>query len=205
MAGRALWWERTRTLFAADLHLGKAATFRSAGIPVPEQTTSETLARLGAAIRETRPERLVILGDLIHAVAGRAQDTMAAFAAWRRDRDDLKVQLIRGNHDRRAGDPPSEWDIQCLDAPVSDGPFQLCHDPSESGAPVAIAGHLHPMTSLGDGRGMGVRTPCFWLTSRFIVLPAFGAFTGGRVVRPGRGDRIIAVGPEAVAEMPVCR
>ena len=51
MPERAAWCAQSETLFVADVHLGKAATFRARGLPVPQGTTTETLTRLSQALR----------------------------------------------------------------------------------------------------------------------------------------------------------
>src|SRR6185312_13071208 len=100
---RALFWPRTRTLVVADLHWGKAATFRAAGIPIPVGTTAGDLARLDAVLDRTGAHRIVILGDLFHAAAGRAaKNTVAELRRWRSARADIDILLVRGNHDRHA-------------------------------------------------------------------------------------------------------
>ena len=80
---RAVYWHERRTLLVADAHFGKASTFRSAGIPIPRGTTTADLARLESAVQATGAERLVFLGDLLHARAGRGAETLAAVARWR--------------------------------------------------------------------------------------------------------------------------
>ena len=99
---RALFWERTGTLIAADVHLGKAASFRAAAIPLPGGTTTATLLRLSTALAHTGARRLLLLGDFFHAKSGRASRTLAAIADWRSRHADLEIVLIRGNHDRGA-------------------------------------------------------------------------------------------------------
>src|SRR5689334_24056062 len=102
LAEKAMYWPAQGVLFVADFHLGKAATFRSAGIPLPAGTTTENVERLERAVARTGAERVVFLGDFLHAAAGRAPRTLARFASWRESRRDLAVTLIRGNHDARA-------------------------------------------------------------------------------------------------------
>ena len=126
---RAVYWPRVGALIIADAHFGKAATFRAGGIPVPGGTTAEMLRRLSAALDATAATRLLVLGDLLHARAGRAPEMLAQVAAWRATRPDLGITLIRGNHDSRAGDPPGEWGVECLDAPVVELPFTWHHQP----------------------------------------------------------------------------
>ncbi|MEP6572017.1 MAG: ligase-associated DNA damage response endonuclease PdeM [Gemmatimonadota bacterium] len=204
LAERALWWPRGEALFVADLHWGKAATFRSVGVPLPRGTTSFDLGRLDGALERTGASRLIILGDLFHARAGRiAEPTLAAVRDWRARRAHLDILLIRGNHDRHAGDPPNDLAISCMDAPVAFGPFVLAHHPVVSVDGYTLAGHLHPAIALvGSGRRRE-RLPCFHLGDQIGVLPAFGSFTGTALVRPGAGDRIFVIADDQVAEISV--
>lgn len=194
LAERALFWPRTGTLVAADFHWGKAATFRAAGIPVPVGATSDDLARLDAALFRTCARRLVVLGDLFHAKAGRiAAQTLAELRRWRSLRDELEIMLVRGNHDRHAGDPPDDLRINCVNAPAFVPPFVLRHEPAPSTEGYTLAGHLHPAIVLAGPALQRVRLPCFWLTPRGAVLPAFGSFTGFASVVPAPEDRIFVV------------
>jgi DNA ligase-associated metallophosphoesterase len=206
LAGRALWWARRETLCVADVHLGKSAAFRSAGIPVPEGTTSADLARLSALVLACGAKRVVILGDLLHARSGRAAKTMEAFAAWRVRHAEVDVLLIRGNHDVSAGDPPDEWGMRVEDegfADEGDGEVGFAHDPGgveEQWGKSVLCGHVHPaVTMVGVRRGM--RAPCFWFRERVCVLPAFGSFTGMKGVSPSVRDRVLAVGDDEVVEV----
>jgi DNA ligase-associated metallophosphoesterase len=199
LAERALFWPRAGTLVVADLHWGKAATFRAAGIPVPVGATSDDLARLDAALFRTCARRLVVLGDLFHAKAGRiAAQTLAELRRWRSLRDELEIMLVRGNHDRHAGDPPDDLRINCVNAPAFVPPFVLRHEPAPSPEGYTLAGHLHPAIVLAGPALQRERLPCFWLTPRGAVLPAFGSFTGFASVVPGPEDRIFVVAEQDV-------
>ena len=190
---RAAFWPARSTLLVADPHFGKAATFRAAGIPVPGGTTHEGLARLDALVARTGARRIVFLGDYLHARTGRAPDTLAALARWAASNAGVELVLVRGNHDRHAGDPPLETRVRCLDAPLVDPPFALSHHPVEVAGGYVLAGHLHPGVALvGRGR-QHERLPCFWLRAGYAVLPAFGDFTGLAIVEPVPADRVFAV------------
>lgn len=202
---RALLWERRETLVVADAHLGKAAAFRAAAIPLPGGTTSEALGRLSAALDRTRARRLLLLGDFFHARAGRAARTLAAIAAWRERHAGLEIVLVRGNHDRGAGDPPCEWGFECVDEPRVEAPFAFRHHPAEEPGSYALAGHLHPAVSLfGPGR-QSEKLPCFLFGERLGLLPAFGGFTGGARVRPRRGDRLFVLAGDEVVPVAAAR
>ncbi len=195
---RALLWERAGTLVVADAHLGKAAAFRAAGLPLPGGTTTATLTRLSAALCRTGAGRLLLLGDFFHARAGRAARTLAAIAGWRERHADLEVVLVRGNHDRGAGDPPSEWGFDCHDEPWIEPPFAFRHHPEEENSRYVLAGHIHPAVSLSGAGGQREKLSCFLFGERIGLLPAFGDFTGGATVRPRLGDRVFVVAGEEV-------
>jgi DNA ligase-associated metallophosphoesterase len=198
---RAAWWPAAKTLFVADFHLGKAASFRRAGIPMPGGTTSENLARLQRAVAATGARHLIFLGDFLHSAEGRAQRTLEQFAAWRAAQPDLAITLVRGNHDDRAGDPPEDWAMRCVDPGERLGPFALVHDPVAVAGAYALAGHIHPAVRLSERGGQSLRLPCFWFRARVGVLPSFGAFTGSALVRPRAGDQVFVVAGDEVLQV----
>jgi DNA ligase-associated metallophosphoesterase len=185
----------------ADLHWGKAAAFRAGHIPVPAGTTTADLDRLTAALAHTGATRLVVLGDLWHSRAGRHTGTLATIGAWRARHPTLAIDLVRGNHDRHAGDPPAALAIACHDPPLALGPLQLVHEPTEPpspGAPYQVGGHFHPsVTMTGPGR-QRLRLPCFVVGPHRALLPAFGSFTGGGMHQPRPGDRHFAIADDEV-------
>ena len=195
---RAIHWPARRTLFVADPHWGKAATFRSHGIPVPSGTTDEGISRLDRIVQRTNVSRIIFLGDLLHAKAGRSRDLFAALGEWRRNNADADLLLVRGNHDQRAGDPPEELRIRCTDAPFVMLPFVLDHHPRPSADGHVLAGHVHPgIRIFGVGRQME-KLPCFHVGPAVTVLPAFGDFTGLAIVEPEEGDSVYAIAESAV-------
>jgi DNA ligase-associated metallophosphoesterase len=189
---KAMYWRRTATLFIADFHLGKAAAFRSAGIPLPSGTTTDNVTRLSAAVVATGAKRVVFLGDFLHAKASKAPQTEARFGAWRDAHRALELVLVRGNHDKNAGDPCVEWDIACIEEGAAFGPFIANHHPETARGGYVLAGHIHPAVLLSDDAG-SMRLPCFWFSKRVGILPAFGAFTGTATVRPRVGDQVFVI------------
>jgi DNA ligase-associated metallophosphoesterase len=197
LAERALWWPAQGALLVADAHFGKAASFRRLGVPVPQGTTGQNLAQLGALVERHGAQRLLVLGDFLHSALAHAPDTLAALAAWRAAHAALDVVLVRGNHDDRAGDPPAALGITVVDEPLCLGGLALCHHPQALPGAYVLAGHLHPCITVGRGFER-LRLPCFHFTDAVGVLPAFGAFTGMHPVRPARGDAVFAVAGELV-------
>jgi uncharacterized protein len=126
-------------------------------------------------------------------------------ARWRARHGGIAMRLVRGNHDKRAGDPPPEVGIECVDGPVSEPPFALAHHPTRVHAAHVIAGHVHPCAVLvGPGR-QRERLPCFWLRRDAVVLPAFGEFTGCAEVTPNEGDEVWVVAGDEVVPAPTRR
>lgn len=201
LAERAAYWPARKALFVADFHLGKAASFRQAGIPLPAGTTAENVLRLDRAIARTRALEVVFLGDFLHSAQGRAPRTLETFAEWRAGRPGVQLTLVRGNHDKKAGDPPAEWGMRCIEAGEARGPFVLNHEPGPSRGGYGLAGHIHPAVRLSACGEKAVRLPCFWFGSRYGVLPAFGAFTGSAEVLPRRGDQVFVIAEEEVVQV----
>lgn len=194
---KAVLWPRERTLVVADIHFGKAASFRAHGVPVPRGTTTQNLDALDELIEMYEPERIVFLGDFLHARAAHALATQAALLAWRQRRPRLQLTLVRGNHDLRAGDPAARLGIELVDEPFLVGPFAFCHHPGLDTPGYALAGHVHPAFLLAS-RFDALRLPCFVVGPRRMVLPSFGAFTGGHLVSPEAGEAIYVSSGEAV-------
>ena len=201
LAERAVYWPARKALFIADFHLGKAASFRRLGIPLPVGTTGENVRRLDRAIEKTGATQVIFLGDFLHSAHGRAQRTLATFQEWRESRPQVALTIVRGNHDKRAGDPPECWSARCIDAGEVAGPFILNHEPGPSRAGYALAGHIHPAVRLSASGEKSLRLPCFWFGARYGVLPAFGAFTGNAEVLPRRGDQVFVIADHEVLQV----
>jgi uncharacterized protein len=194
---KAVFWAAERMLIIADIHFGKAASFRAQGIPVPRGTTTENLDGLDALIARHGAEHIVFLGDFLHARAAHASSTQQAMLAWRARHPALRLTLVRGNHDKHAGDPAAALGIELVDEPHAAGPFAFCHHPDLDTGGYALAGHVHPAWVLAT-RYDALRLPCFVVGRQRMILPSFGAFTGGHVVTREAGDAIFVTSGEAV-------
>ncbi|MBV7542522.1 ligase-associated DNA damage response endonuclease PdeM [Acidovorax sp. sic0104] len=199
---RAVAWPAARMAFVADVHFGKAATFRRAGQPVPHGTTADNLARLDAVLCATGAQHLVFLGDFLHARSGADEPLWAQLQPWRERHAHIHMTLVRGNHDLHAGDPPPSLSIDLADEPwhpVPGAEVLACHHPQAAADGTVMAGHLHPTVMLQGLARDALRVPCFAWEPGLLVLPAFGAFTGtsSQSVAPSAqpfavaGDRIL--------------
>jgi len=173
-ASGALYWPAERTLLVADLHLEKGSAYAERGAMLPPYDTRETLGRLAAAIDRYAPARVVALGDSFHNNGGpsrigvtdlEALDTLQAGREW---------IWIAGNHDPNIGRSVGGRVLP----EVRLAGLTLRHEPTAGAATHEIAGHLHPAAKL-TAHGTSIRRPCFVGNGRRLVMPAFGAFTGG--------------------------
>lgn len=198
-ADRALWWPRERTLIVADMHLGKAAAFRRAGVAVPSGATAADLARLDVLIAEHAPQRLLVLGDLFHTQLSFDEPAVAAIDAFRAQHAQLQISVIQGNHDRQIERLPAAWRLEWISGALHQPPFVFAHEPAADPRGTVLAGHIHPVVRLQSRRD-SARLPVFWFRHRQAigVLPAFGSFTGGWPVAPEQGDTVIAVTPDGL-------
>ena len=180
-------------LFVADVHLGKAATFRSLGVPVPSGTTQGNLDHLSAAFAQFNPANVYFLGDLMHAKAAHNTALIEKLHQWRLAHANIAMTLIRGNHDSKAGDPPVSLNIKVVEEPFRLGDLALCHHPQAVAGAFSLAGHEHPVVVL-NGKGKSrARLPCFYLKAEQLILPSFGEFTGGYQVRPQTGEAMFPI------------
>lgn len=202
LADKAAYLPDEHCLLIADAHVGKAVSFRKLGVPVPRGTTTDTLARVTALVTATGARRVIFLGDFLHSEHSHAASTLGALARWRREQPELKLTLVRGNHDDRAGDPPADLGFEVVDEPLLLGGLALCHHPRAVPGAYVLAGHWHPCISVG-GRALDrLRLPCFWFGEAVGVLPAFGGFAGMHPIRRAEGDRVYAVAQGQVVSLP---
>lgn len=175
----ALVWPAEATLIVADLHLEKGSGFAQRGTLLPPYDSASTLLQLAAAIDAWRPRRVLCLGDSFHdrdAAVRLGADELATLQGLV-ERVDYWV-WITGNHDpvapeRLGGQVASEITI---------GPLVFRHEALPGPRPGEISGHFHPKASV-DTRGGRVSGRCFIEDSNRLILPAFGAYTGGLDIR----------------------
>ena len=195
---RALWWPARRMLLLADVHFGKGAVLRRAGLAVPTGQTLADLARLDALITYYRPAQMVVLGDLVHGAAPPRAPWIASVVQWRTRHAAIAMRLIAGNHDRHFD--ASALGFEVVGEALTAGPFSLRHAPCHIAGTYVLAGHVHPGTTLRDGWRRH-RLPAFRFTDQCALLPAFGALTGLHDTPPRSGERIVAVTPAGLLDL----
>jgi DNA ligase-associated metallophosphoesterase len=170
----ALFWPAREMLLLADLHLEKASFYATHGQFLPPYDSFDTLACLIDAVEATGASRVVCLGDSFHDAGGAARLPAAAAAALRRLTADLDWLWITGNHDDASA---AVLGGRVAVAARLDG-INLRHEAIADDPAPEISGHFHPKLRL-TLRGRRVVRRCFALTPTKLVLPAYGALTGG--------------------------
>jgi DNA ligase-associated metallophosphoesterase len=188
---RCMFWENQQTLILSDMHIGKTAHFRKAGIAVPQQVFQEDLHRLFQQIHFFSPQRIIVTGDLFHSEANLEHDW---FSNWRRELDGIDFILVKGNHEILRNDVYRNLGIEIVDKELEIAPFFFSHDLVEEKIDgFSFVGHTHPGIHIqGKGKQSFV-FPCFYFTSDFCILPAFSKFTGKHVVDLQKGETAYAI------------
>ena len=199
LPGRAAFLPKTSTIVCSDIHLGKAATFRHAGIPIPEGSAQHDLKRLLNIIYDYNARRLLITGDLFHARSGCTPQVLKEFSDFCKQvqlSTSTDVVLVLGNHEQSLGKKfrPYEIGISRCENEIIEPPFHFVHDQTKlcsvQPGSFVIAGHVHPtITIKGTGRDR-LTCRCFLKTGTTLTLPAFGSFTGGYKIHPTTRTRV---------------
>ena len=171
-ADRALFRPRDDALLVADLHLEKSSFYARYGQMLPPYDSRATLERVALAIRETGARRVFCLGDNFHDKAGAMRlephaagmlDALTRATDW---------VWIAGNHD--LGAVPSGTSVEELEL----GALVLRHAALPGETRAELSGHYHPKLRV-QARGRSISRPCAVRSERKLILPAFGALTGG--------------------------
>lgn len=199
-----LYWPARRLLAVSDLHLEKGTAFARQGMLLPPWDTHATLDRLALLLRHWRPETVVALGDSFHDPAGAARlpaterERLAAITRAHR------FVWILGNHDPA---PPDGLGGEAV-AELALEKLIFRHESTADRTIGEIVGHHHPKATV-DARTGPVSRPCFVFDGRRLMLPAFGAYTGGLdIADPAiarlfpRGGRAFLLGRERLFSFP---
>lgn len=190
---RCAFWEEEKALIVSDCHFGKSGHFRKSGIAIPQNIFVEDLQRLLHQVQFFNAQTLIVVGDLFHSEANKELDL---FTRWRMDHPQLGFKLVVGNHDildedwyRSAGIEiiRGEWEWKGISFIHDFNP--LSADPDR----YYFSGHIHPGIRINGTGKQSLAFPCFYFTSQFAVLPAFGKFTGLAMVSPREGENVFAI------------
>lgn len=187
------------TLLVADLHLGKESVFQRSGLAIPSGATHKTLLHLMDHLVSDSIDRLIVLGDLLHAPIGWTEELEKMLADAIRSKPKTRWELVAGNHDRRCLDRLKGIGWIVHRAPLVEGSMRWMHEPpegesegeSETQAMTTLCGHVHPSFKVPLDIRQSQKVPCFWIRQKSIVLPAFGGWVGTHAITPSRTDRLV--------------
>lgn len=179
-------------LIVADAHFGKIQHFRKAGFPLPESVSGENYKRLDKMIETVQPKTLLFLGDLFHS---RKNSDWDIFKSWRSMNKGIHFILVRGNHDLFTREFYENSGLEIHEDEFTQGEFTFRHDPPQNhqDSKYVIAGHIHPYVLMRGNGNQQLRAPAFVFCADQALMPAFGSFTGGKIIRPNAKDKIFVV------------
>lgn len=197
---RAIYFTKHKLLAISDLHLGKSAHFRQAGVPVPATVAQQDLIRLDEILQKYKPATLLINGDMFHH--GLNAD-INEFYQWRKKYQQTSFLLVKGNHDRLANADYASMDIQIHEPSFCVGPFCFIHDAPKCTEEelYPISGHIHPGVTVVGRAKQRLKFPCFYFGEDYAVMPAFSVFTGLYNIKPKKTEQVFAVTKESVVKV----
>ena len=188
---RCIFWEEESALIVSDCHFGKTGHFRKSGIAVPQNVYKEDLQRLVSVLNFFKPGKLIVVGDFFHS---RANMELDWFKKWRSDFPELRVILVRGNHDILHKNWYAKCGIELVEDRLKIGSFVFSHESCmKEENEFVFCGHVHPGILLNGLGKQSLRLPCFYFTKDHCILPAFSRFTGMANIDPESGDQVYAV------------
>jgi uncharacterized protein len=193
---KAMFWQKQKTLFLADLHLGKINHFRRAGIAVPSKANEHNIESLIDLIQLTKPSRVICLGDLFHS---HYNPEWEVFGEVVKHFVSISFELVIGNHDIMSDLQYARKGIK-VHTELTLEPFLFTHHPLEEARKdlYNIAGHIHPGVHLAGKGRQSITLPCFYFGADRGYLPAFGSFTGLARIAPKKEDKLFVVADNRV-------
>jgi uncharacterized protein len=203
----ALFWPNQRLLAVSDLHLEKGSSFARKGMLLPPWDTHATLDRLTLLLRRWSPEVVVALGDSFHDALGSGRLPPTERQRLKAMTEAHRFIWVQGNHDPT---PPHGLAGAWVETHVM-GPMLFRHQAVGPVEPGEVVGHHHPKATI-PARAGSVSRPCFVFDGSRLMMPAFGAYTGGLDVRDPainrlfpRGGRVFLLGRDRLFSFEVGR
>lgn len=196
----AVFWEEQNTLIIADIHIGKGTVFRKSGIPIPQGIMDDDLKKITDLVSRYKADHCIVVGDLIHAKSGLTEDVKLKFSDWLKQIP-CKMHLILGNHDYSLlHHLPPEWDLNVHKEGLLVEPFYFSHYPKPHNEFFVWSGHLHPKVEIKNTHDRIVLR-CFQIFPHLAILPAFGFFVGGTLIKKSKEAQIFAIADQTVIEL----
>jgi DNA ligase-associated metallophosphoesterase len=189
LAEKAVYWEKYKSLFVSDLHLGKVAHFRKNGIALPKGVDDSDLEKISRLVNTLEIENIYFLGDLFHSDYNFDWNI---FENWVEKHCKINYHLILGNHDVLDTKLYGSIFKQVTER-VEIEEFSFTHEREQSDDLYNISGHIHPGIKLRGFARQSLRLPCFYFSKSFGILPAFGGFTGTHSIKVYKNDLVFCI------------
>jgi len=168
-----LYWPEKQALIISDMHLEKGSSYLKYGLFLPPYDTVETLKKLNRDIAAVKPQSIIFLGDILHDKTALQRINATDLTAFDIILERHQIIWVEGNHD--TGTAPPNVKIH------SDYMFDniaFRHIAEDDADLHEISGHYHPCTDFTH-KGQRLRRPCFAVSQNKIIMPSYGAYTGG--------------------------
>lgn len=197
---KAIYLPKEHLLAISDLHLGKAAHFRKAGLQIPSTLAHSDLNRLTDLLSQYQPKTLLINGDMFHHDLNTDIDD---FAKWKQQYPNLKFVLVKGNHDKLNQNQYQNLGIEIHEPSYCTSNFCFIHDAikCEEKNIYPISGHIHPGVTVWGKAKQSLKFACFYFGNDYAVMPAFSAFTGLSLIKPKQNEQVYAITPNKVIKV----
>lgn len=198
---KAIYWPKNKSLFIADLHLGKINHFRKAGIALPPQAAEQNISNLASLIQKYDVQKVIFLGDLFHSYKN---DEWNSFVHFLETYPQIEYILVQGNHDIFPSQEYEKAKLILVDE-LRIGPFLCTHYPLESiqDGEYNLCGHIHPGVVLRGKGKQRLKLPCFYFKKNQGILPAFGTFTGSSAINSNGASCIYAIAGEELMKIEI--
>jgi len=198
-ADKCIFWEEKKSLILSDLHLGKSGHFRKSGIPIPQGVMKEDMQRLISLLQFFKPVQMIVVGDFFHS---HNNLELELFKRWRENVSNIKIKLVRGNHDILHADWYQDADIDLVEKDLHIDGFCFTHDNNDTHPELyTFTGHLHPGVEINGLGRQKLRFPCFYFAPQHCILPAFGKFTGLAMIQPSLKDVVYAIADQTIIKL----
>jgi DNA ligase-associated metallophosphoesterase len=196
---KAIYWPAQKTLICSDVHIGKAEQFRKNGIALPKLVNTNNFWNLSILFDQLKPERWLVLGDLMHSSVNKEWDDLSDFLA---NYPGISSHLVRGNHELYADSIYRDLNFQVSEV-LCENSFCFSHEAKEGleDGIFNFHGHIHPAVRLRGAAGQSLKLPCFYKTSNKLILPSFGSFTGSHIIKPKKEDGVFVIAGNEVKQI----
>jgi uncharacterized protein len=202
-SNRLIFWEEESAIILSDMHFGKVSHFRKHGIALPTDIIKEDIQTLFDAIQFFKPKKVIIVGDLFHSVANNEHEL---FSRWRNDLADVEFILVKGNHDIVSNKWYKDAKFVVVKNFLKIKNFIFVHEKEEykkklDANEYLICGHVHPAIVLKGVGKQSLKFNCFFFSENYMLLPAFGKFTGNFLIKTKKNDTVFAIVNNAVIKL----